>query len=553
MSVATATILSGGKAIKPEWELLSLTVSRELNRIPTASLVYADETQLQASGPVKKSPFGISGSPAFQPGAKIEIKLRHEEAGDEVSVFKGVVIRHGIEADANGCRLMVELKDAAVRMTIARNGRVFHQVKDSDVIQTLAREAGLASKIAATTDFEHPELVQYDCTDWDFALARAEANGLVLLANDGQVELRKIAIKGLAHYRFDFDLGQIDELEMEMDAGSQFPSVKSLAWDPAKQVVSAPAKGAGFTLKQSNLKGDEIAHDVGFHGCTLFHPVPMEPDELRAWADGRVARSRLAFLRGRFAVAGLGKLKLLDLIQLKNVGDRFSGETVVTGLRHSMGMGGWRTDIQFGLSPRRISEEEGFLEPPASGLLPSAGGLQIGVVKKISEDPAKQFRVQVQLVTMDGSSPPIWARWASPDAASGSGSFFLPDVGGEVVVGFLDSDPRHPIILGALFSSKNPPPEPYKAIDEKNIHKGFVTRKGTRLSFVDEDKPSVSIETPAGNKVLLDDKAESITLTDKHTNTITLDKNGIQLKSAKDLKLEASGNVTIKGAKVDVQ
>ncbi len=553
MSVATATVLSNGKTIPPEWELLSLAVHRELNRIPTAFLEFADETQVKASGPAKKSPFGISGTATFLPGAKVEIKLRHEDqAGGEATVFKGIVIRHGIEADAAGCRLSVEMKDAAVRMTGARKWRVFNHSTDSQVVQKLAQEASLTADIA-TTDLQHPELVQYDCTDWDFALARAEANGLVLLATDGKLALKKIAVEGMAKYSFDFDLGGIDELEMDLDAGEQFPAVKGFAWDPAQGVVTGPATGANFSLKQGNVKGDKIAAAVGFADCTLFHPVPLVLDELRAWADGRVARSRLAFVRGRLSAPGIGKLALLDVIELKNVGDRFAGETLVTGLRHILGKDGWRTDVQFGLSPRRISEQEGFRGLPAAGLLPAAGGLQIGTVKKINEDPENQFRVQVQLATMANENGLIWARWASPQAAGGYGSFFLPDVGDEVVMGFLNGDPRHPVVVGALFSSKNAPPAPYSGTDEKNTYKGFVTKGGTKLSFVDKDKPSVSIETPGGNKVLLDDEAESITLADKHQNTITLSKDGVVVKSAKDLKFEASGNVTIKGSKVNVQ
>ncbi len=553
MSAATATILSNGQQIPPQWALLSLAVERELNRLPTAFLEFADETQLDASGPVKKSPFGISGTDTFLPGTAIEIKLRYEDrASDEATVFKGVVIRHGIEADASGCRLTVQMKDSAVTMTGPRKWRVFSNSTDSQVLLKLAQEASLAADIDATT-YQHPALVQYDCTDWDFAVVRAEANGRVLTATDGKLACKPIAFDGAVKYTFDLDLGDLGELEMELNVGDQLSGVQGFGWDPAQQAVIGPATGANFPLKQGNVQGDKAADSVGFGGGTLWHPVPMTLDELQPWADGRLARNRLAFVRGRFSSTGLGDLALLDLIELKNVGGRFDGQTLVTGLRHSLGSEGWRTDIQFGLSPRRISQQEGFREPPAAGLLPAAGGLQIGTVRKIDADPANQFRVQVQLATMDTESAVVWARWASPQAAAGSGCFFLPDVGDEVVVGFLDGDPRHPVIIGALFSSKNAPPAPYNGIDEKNLYKGFVTSKGLKLAFVDSEKPSVSVETPGGNKWVLDDDAESITLTDQYQNTITMSQAGIALKSTKDLTFEANGNVTIKGVKVDVQ
>ena len=61
------------------------------------------------------------------------------------------------------------------------------------------------------------------------------------------------------------------------------------------------------------------------------------------------------------------------------------------------------------------------------------------------------------------------------------------------------------------------------------------------------------IETAAHNKITLDDDGELIEIADKHGNKITMNKDGIKLVSAKDLTLEASGNVAIKGAKVDVK
>ena len=61
------------------------------------------------------------------------------------------------------------------------------------------------------------------------------------------------------------------------------------------------------------------------------------------------------------------------------------------------------------------------------------------------------------------------------------------------------------------------------------------------------------IETAEGNKILLDDDAQKIEMLDQHGNAITMDSNGIEIKSAGDLKIEASGDVGIQGQKVDVK
>jgi len=314
------------------------------------------------------------------------------------------------------------------------------------------------------------------------------------------------------------------------------------------------ATAKSFRLSQSNLDGSKLAAKIGYGQYTLWHPVPLEKSELQAWADGRMVRSRMSLIRGRVRLDGLADIKLLDLIEIKGIGARFNGTAQITGICHRLDSEGWRTDLQFGLSPHRFCRESEILEVPSAGLLPAVSGIQIGVVVALEEDPEKQFRVKVLLPSIsDTEAGQIWARVSSPYAGNGRGQFFRPEPGDDVVVGFLNSDPRQAVILGALYNSRNAPPKALAESPDKNLHKGFVTKKGTTLQFVDGDKASVFIETPEKNKIRFDDDSGGIFISDQHGNTITMDKNGIQLKSAKDLTIEATGNVEIKGRKVDVK
>ena len=129
--------------------------------------------------------------------------------------------------------------------------------------------------------------------------------------------------------------------------------------------------------------------------------------------------------------------------------------------------------------------------------------------------------------------------------------FFRPEVGDEVVVGFFNSDPRHAVVLGAMHNPKSVPPDAF-AISADNLHKGIVTRGGSILGFSD-DKPVVYIETPAGNKFSVDDDKKRLFLSDQHGNTITMSSEGIEIKSASDIKISASGKVEIAGSEVDVK
>ena len=547
MSVVTATISSTGKVMDPAYELLSIDVSKEVNRISDAQLVLLD-------GDVAQQKFAISDTVFFEPGKEVEIKLRYEGvANSEATVFKGLISKHSVAAGAHGSLLTIDLKDAAIKLTQIRKSEVYRDQSDDKIIATLIQNHGLKKGVIPATQPKHPEIVQYYCTDWDFMLSRTELNGLLVLVSDGEISAKEIAISGAAKHSFEYGISEIYDFEMEADAGRQRAKVESIGWDVKQQKLSKASKAKAFKLAQGNLKGDSLARAVGADLTTLTNPVPMQAEELKAWADSTLARNRMALLRGRLSVPGTADIKLLDVIEISGVGKRFNGKTIVTGIRHRVNQLNWRTDLQFGLSADSFSRQPDIVDTAAAGLLPAVNGLHIGIVDKFEEDPDKQFRVKVILPGIDEQNGTVWARLATPDAGKQRGYFFRPETGDEVVVGFFNDDPRQPVILGALYSSKNVPPKGWEKLSKDNLNKGIVSKAGTKIAFLDDKKAAISIETPHANKFLLSDDAESIEIADQHGNTITMNKEGVEIKSAKDLKIDAGGNVEIKGTKVDVK
>ncbi len=545
MSVVTATILSEGQPMDPLYELLSLDITKEVNRIPHAQLMLLD-------GDLAHNTLPISDTAFFEPGKTIEIKLRYEgEADQEATVFKGLVLKHSVERDAQGTVLTIALKDAASKLTRTRRSKVYHDQTDADILRGIIREHSLTSGTVATTDPKHAEIVQYYCTDWDFLVMRAETQGLLVVVDDGHIALPRLAVSGQPQHRFTYGTSEIYNIEIEVDASHQHSGVESIAWDIKDQKQTPASKAKKFDLSQGNLKGDTVAEAIGAQTYTLTAPVSLAPEELQAWADARLARSRMAMIRGRLSVPGLAAIKPLDVIELAGVGTRFNGTTLVTGIRHRVNTQGWLTDVQFGLSPERFAAQEGIVDVPAAGLLPAVHGLQLGVVDAFTEDPDKQLRVKVLLAGI--AQEAVWARLASPEAGKERGYVFQPEPGDEVVVGFFNDDPRQAVILGALYSSKNTLPTAVGKVTKDNITKAIVTKKGTVIKFLDNDKPAVHIETPAKNTIVLDDEAQTIRLADQHGNKLTLSKDGITIESAKDVTIKASGNVDITGQKVDIK
>ena len=511
--------------------VVSLVVDKKINRIPWAQLMLID-------GDMSDQSFEVSSGDEFKPGAEIEIEAGYGKIG--TSIFKGVVIKHGINISQGGSHLVVECRDKAVALCSERRNANFTDTSDSDIVTALiGGYDGLSSEVAATAP-AHARMVQYQATDWDFILTRAEANGLLVTINEGKITIKPPETDGEAVLKVTWG-DDLVNFRAEMDARHQVAAVRGVSWDP-KALAIAEKEGAEPTLQaQGNITTADLAKVVAADKAVLRSAVPMAGDALQAWADAHRLKVGLARIRGTMRFQGSANVFPGDLMAVEGVGDRFEGKVFVATVHHDIAMGNWYTDVEFGLAPDWFAERDDISPPPASGQLPGVDGLQVGLVTKLDEDPANEGRIQVSLPVMENEEAGIWARLASLYGTADAGTFFIPEIGDEVVLGFFNSDPRHPVILGSLFSSGRAMPE--KPCADNNI-KAIVTREKMKIIF-DEEKKVITVETPGGNKLSISDEAKGLTMEDQNGNTLSLNETGIILDSPKDIAITAKGKVTI--------
>ncbi len=530
--VPTFKLRSEGTDITNTYDVLSLVVDWVINRVPTARVVLRD-------GSAADETFTASRGNDLIPGKELEIAVGHDS--NDQSIFKGLIVKQSLKVGAGGnSTLTLDCKDASVKLTIGRHSRYFVDKTDSDAIETIVGKYSLSKDIASTS-IKHPEIVQYHATDWDFILSRVEMNGQIMLAERGKLRTKAPTTSGSPLITLTYGANLL-EFEAEMDARTQYQAVKAKAWSYTDQKVIEADGAEPSVNNQGNLSGKTLAQVIGLSEWELRHGGLVQDQELKAWADAQMLKSRLSKIQGRVKTKGYADAKPDSLIQLAGVGDRFNGLAYVSGIRHEIRGGAWDTHMQLGMAPQWFYQEADIVDRPASGMLPGVNGLQIGVVVQLQKDPIGEDRILVKAPTIDAKADGTWARIATLDAGKDRGSFFRPEIGDEVVLGFLNDDPRDPIVLGMLNSSAKPAPLPAKDV---NHQKGFFTRSKLKLSF-DDDKKVIGLETPSGNKLTISDDAKGITLEDQNGNSLKLNDSGITLKSAKDITLEATGKLTLK-------
>jgi uncharacterized protein involved in type VI secretion and phage assembly len=271
----------------------------------------------------------------------------------------------------------------------------------------------------------------------------------------------------------------------------------------------------------------------------------LDQKELTNWTQAQLLKSNYSKIQGEVKIQGTSSIEPLNYITLNGIGDRFSGDHLVSNVTHYIESGVWVTKVSIGLLEKYLYKTI-INDTHASGLIPAMKGLFNGIVKQIDGDPDHQYRILVDVPLMDNTGNGLWARYSNFYASNNAGALFLPEIGDEVVLGCLNEDPRSIVILGSLYSNPKNSPDKNLTLDNNNTVKALVTKSGLRLEFHENDN-EILIATPNENSIVLSDKEKNISIKDQNDNKFTLSDKGISMTSPKDISIEANGKLSLKG------
>lgn len=557
MEIVSYSIKVEGKEIDKKFPVLSIMVETGVNKIPSATIVInVDELSTELSEKADTS--------VFLPGNKIEIQLGYKknDVAENQSVFLGRIIRNSQKINNNCSELTVDCKHFADVLTYTRVSKeMAADSLDSDMIDFvlgLHKDKIENGYIVNTSRTKHSQVVQVNTTDWDFIMSRLDIAGMICIFPDSKLTVQDIPtekseVDAKSQGGSPGDTPPVDfrltygrnilEFDGEMDPRVEASMVRLETWNYKDQKIeTAESADEVCEAKPSNQNNDQDskAADKLDYTWTISTPANIEGIVGASIARTKKLRQCLSKIKGSVKYLGTTKLVPGSFAQLIDVGPRFDGKAFVTNIQHEYADGCWITTAVLGWDEKFFTEQTnpGHANSP-TGQASSIQGLHVGKVTSI-EDKDGQYRVKVKLPMVDNESEGIYARVATLDAGKDRGTFFRPEADDEVVIGFLSDDPANPVILGCLHSSTlKSPMEP----DKNNHKKGYISRSAIKLLF-DDDRKSVTVETPGKRVVELDDKEGIISLKDDFGNKIVMDKSGITIESAGDIIMKAKKEIS---------
>ncbi|MGJ9416299.1 type VI secretion system Vgr family protein [Massilia sp. CMS3.1] len=448
-----------------------------------------------------------------------------------------------------------ELAPALWLLTLARDRKIYPNQGVDAIVKAVLSSFGIVfeSRLGATyaaCDY----CVQYDETAFDFISRLMEQAGIFYFFTFTSSGHTMVLADASAHFS---DCGGAATVRFWPDSGMQTPAdtVARFAWEHRIALKKATVSDYDFTAPDTALEGS-FAAAAGVGATYEFATGHPTVDAARALARLRVEAGQATahILRGdsycapftagtRFALSGHFVAALNAAFVLRRV-------------RHTVRDG--RYANSFEAFPAGVA-----FRPPMETPRPRVVGCETArVVGPAGEEiwTDKHGRVKLRFPwDRDGADDKRapWVRVAQAAAGKGVGALFLPRVGHEVVITYINGDPDRPLVTGSVYNGTNVTPATLPANQTQSILRTLSSKGGSagnELRFEDK-KDAEQLYLHAQKDMLVEiDNALTTTLK-KGAELHTLDEGDrtVELKKGKEThKVAGTRDVSVTGAEQHV-
>lgn len=494
-------------------------------------------------------------------GTRVTISATPVGDGRQDPLIVGEVTALEAEYDKTGTHALVRGYDLSHRLCRGRKTRTYNDVTDSDLATEIATAAGLEVGHVDGTSTTYEHVSQVNVTDWEFLKARAQEVGYEVAVVLGKFEWRRPAEAASGPSESGVEPVEPTQLVLgsnlewfrpRVTAGEQVKEAQVRGWDPTtKQKVVATAaaatRSASVAISPAQLAG--IFGDPTYVCVDLPLATQVEAD---AAAAALIEQIGSVHCEADGIAQGNPKLRAGTAVSVSLAGWPYDGRYMITSSRHCYNPGGYRSHFQ--VSGRNERSLLGLASMGATKGAKSAGGppmygVVIGQVTDL-EDPEDLGRVKLAMPWLSDTYESWWARVVQLGAGNGRGAVWLPEVDDEVLVAFEHGDIRRPYVIGSLWNGVDRPPLGDGLFDRGSVkRRGFVSRKGHRLVFFDDDGQSgvATISADDGLRISLNQTETTIKVTS--SGKVEIEGTGeVTITSSSNVTVEATGKLDLKGS-----
>lgn len=501
-----------------------------------------------------------------QLGQKLSITRFINDTNNQAAtrVFNGIVTQVqllGMDSNLQYSSYRITLRPWFWLLIHTHSFRVYQNQSTKDIVSDVLTQAGFSGSFKAGTmpSSKREYCVQYDESDFDFVTRLLAEEGVhyffqhsdsdhVMMLQDAQSPYKKS------------DIGKLDMIEVPSGNNPLLDK-----WMPQGQFHGASIELTSYDYSQTKLvssKQKKSSHKIANNTklTKQFYPNLGITGGMEDLASNLVKRRIEQLEQNYQTVEAEAQHDLFELGKWFSLSSHLDkdqlGDYLVTELHTS-----YSTENH--CQTRLTLLDTSTPNYPSPTDKAKIHGLQSAIVAgntagEINQDEQGRVRIQFHWDTQtSGDKTSCYVRVAQVMAGNGYGAQFIPRVGQEVLVSFIDGDPDQPIITGSVYNSKNPPP--YK---EANSTKTGISTKLSGLAnelYFDDKKDNELLYIHATkdftkeieNNLTETIKGELIQKTTKQVNVSTEDNYTLNSDKAiaakgKSISLEADDKIELK-------
>jgi len=270
----------------------------------------------------------------FEVGQEVEIQMGYEN--QLKTLITGEIT--GLEPEFNQDSppvLIVRGHDLRHRLLRGTKTKSFAKMKDSDIASQIARDRGLTPRVK-DSEVKQEYVLQHNQTDWDFLQSRAERIGYEIVIdnktlyfqphqNDGQ---KVLTLK----------LGEnLNEFLPRLSSMNQVQEVEVRGWIPKdkEEVIGKAAAGKEGSKMGGKTTGPKAVEKFDKSVSTVVNQPVSSKAEADQIAAGQFKDMAIAYINAEGVCPGIPTLRVAKVIEVADVGKRFSGSYYVTSTEHN--------------------------------------------------------------------------------------------------------------------------------------------------------------------------------------------------------------------------
>jgi phage protein D len=267
-------------------------------------------------------------------GSKVKILVGYKDDVEEVGLGEvtGINPQFRMNSDdlvvVKGCNLVH-------RLLRGKKTRSFNEMTDVDIIKQIADEGSVKVDVS-DIGIDHLFTMQHNQTNYDYLAAMVRKYDCKMYVKDEKLSIKKIGDESSDEVIVEWGKTLL-EFNVQADTSTLLSEVEVRGWDNEKgEVITGTAKTSDLkkTFDKNTFGGDIVKKNFGDAKMIVVDNAITDQNSADALSLDIISNNSSSYVRGTGKAEGNNKIHAGMLIELKELGTRFSGKYFVESTRH---------------------------------------------------------------------------------------------------------------------------------------------------------------------------------------------------------------------------